>query len=609
MSEREQFNIVVVGHVDHGKSTVIGRLLADTGTLPEGKLEQVRAECERSAKPFEYAFLLDALKAEQSQGITIDTARCFFKSDRRDYIIIDAPGHIEFLKNMITGAARAEAAVLVIDAKEGVRENSRRHGSMLALLGIRQVVVAVNKMDLAGYRQDAFEAIEKEYRAFLAQVGIQPLAFVPLAAFHGVNLTRRAPELAWYTGEPLLAHIDRFQKEADLADKPLRFPVQDVYKFTEAGDERRITAGRVETGNLRAGDGVVFYPSGKRATVKTLEEFNRPVPESFEVGKAAGFTLEPEIYVRAGELMAKDGQTPPRVGTRFRANVFWMGKTPFVPGRKYKIKLGTAEAPLWLESLTAVLDASSLTKEQRSQVEQHEVGECVLETSKPLAFDLSADVAQTGRFVIVDGYEIAGGGIILEDLGNERRLLERHLAQREKNWRRSPIGAEARSRRYGQGATFLVLTGEKENELETLGTALEAHLFSKGRFVYYLGLDNARLGLQADQGASGEDRSELIRRLGEVGRLFTDAGAVLITSAAGLEEAELETLQALASPAELLTVVQQAARPGISPQEIPADIDPARVQLNLDPAEALDDRVKKVGKLLFDRNVLLEYYL
>src|SRR6476659_11516358 len=228
---RIRMNIVVVGHVDHGKSTVVGRLLADTSSLPQGKLEAVRKECLRTGKPFEYAFLLDALSDEQDQGITIDTARCFFKSATRDYIIIDAPGHIEFLKNMISGAARAEAAVLVIDAKEGVRENSRRHGYILSMLGIRQVVVCVNKMDLVGYRQDHFDAIEKEYRAFLEGIGAaSPRQFVPVAAMAGVNLAQNSKETPWYKGPSLMAVLDGLQKAPQRTDQSLRMPVQAVYK-------------------------------------------------------------------------------------------------------------------------------------------------------------------------------------------------------------------------------------------------------------------------------------------------------------------------------------------------------------------------------------------
>src|SRR5262252_6960682 len=225
-TDRESFNVVIVGHVDHGKSTVVGRLLADTGSLPQGKLESVRRECDRTGKPFEYAFLLDALSDEQDQGITIDTARCFFKSAKRDYIIIDAPGHIEFLKNMISGAARAEAAVLVIDAKEGVRENSRRHGYILSMLGIRQVVVCVNKMDLRGYKEDVFRDIEAEYRGFLQGIGaVSPRQFIPISAIEGENLARPAEQrMPWYRGPSLLQMLDELPKAPPKVDQALRMP-------------------------------------------------------------------------------------------------------------------------------------------------------------------------------------------------------------------------------------------------------------------------------------------------------------------------------------------------------------------------------------------------
>ena len=277
---RQQMNIVVVGHVDHGKSTVIGRLLADTGSLPEGKLEQVKATCERHSKPFEYAFMLDALKDEQTQGITIDSARCFFKSDKRDYIIIDAPGHIEFLKNMISGAARAEAAVLVIDANEGIQENSRRHGYMVSMLGIRQVIVCVNKMDLVGYSEQVYNNIVTQFTRFLSKVNIVPKTFIPISAREGDNMVEVSDRMPWYAGSSLLETIDAFEKEKPDIDKPFRFPVQDIYKFTAHGDDRRIIAGRVQSGTVNAGDKVIFLPSGKKSTIASIEGFNiKPKPK------------------------------------------------------------------------------------------------------------------------------------------------------------------------------------------------------------------------------------------------------------------------------------------------------------------------------------------
>ena len=278
-SSGEQMNIVIVGHVDHGKSTIIGRLLADTDSLPEGKLQQIRDLCERTSKPFEYAFLLDALKDEQAQGITIDAARVFFQSARRHYLIIDAPGHIEFLKNMITGASRAEAALLVIDAAEGVRENSRRHGYLLSMLGLRQVAVLVNKMDLVGYRQEVFERIRAEYAAFLRDIGLEARIFLPVSGMEGDHIaTTDGSHMPWYEGPTVLEVLDGFETALPDENQPFRMPVQGVYKFTRFGDARRIIAGTIATGRLRVGDEIIFYPSGKRTTVARLEAF--PAPEN-----------------------------------------------------------------------------------------------------------------------------------------------------------------------------------------------------------------------------------------------------------------------------------------------------------------------------------------
>ena len=314
---REQMNIVIVGHVDHGKSTVIGRLLADTGSLPQGKLESIKEYCRKNAKPFEYAFLLDALKDEQAQGITIDTARCFFKTDQRDYIIIDAPGHIEFLKNMVTGASRAEAALLVIDAKEGIQENSKRHGHMAAMLGISQLVVLVNKMDLVDYDQQLFENIKTEFTAFLAKVNITPITFIPISAFYGDNIATRSGQAPWYDGPTVLEQLDAFGKKRDQAKLPFRMPVQDIYKFTAAGDDRRIVAGTILTGSITVGDEVLFLPSHKRSFIDNIEGFNVAPRQTAVADAAVGFTLTTQIYITPGELMVKAADALPQISSRF----------------------------------------------------------------------------------------------------------------------------------------------------------------------------------------------------------------------------------------------------------------------------------------------------
>lgn len=370
---KTDMNIVIVGHVDHGKSTVIGRLLADTQSLPTGKLEQVKETCRRNSKPFEYAFLLDALKDEQSQGITIDTARCFFQTELRNYIIIDAPGHIEFLKNMITGAARAETALLVIDASEGVRENSKRHGYMLSMLGIKQVCVLVNKMDLVDFNERPFKKIEREYRRFLRKIDLEPAGFIPVSASEGDNIANHSVKMQWYEGMNVLEILDSFQKEELPEDKPFRMPVQDVYKFTKNSDKRRIISGTIESGKLTVGDEVIFYPSGKRTNVKTIEAFNSEMPRTLNAGWACGFTVTEQIYVKRGEIACLANELKPKVTGRVLVNLFWLGKKPFVKDKRYLLKIGTARVGVQLEEIISVLDASNLDRSKKDCIERHEI--------------------------------------------------------------------------------------------------------------------------------------------------------------------------------------------------------------------------------------------
>lgn len=481
---REQMNIVIVGHVDHGKSTLVGRMLADTGSVDPAKIEKVRKLCEQQGKRFEHAFLLDALEAEQAQGITIDAARCFFKSDARDYIIIDAPGHVEFLKNMISGAARAEAAVLLIDAAEGVRENSRRHGYMLGLLGIRQIVVAVNKMDAVGYDPEVFARIETEYRDFLSQVGIEPAAFIPVSAREGDLIVNRTDETAWFEGPTILQAIDAFRKAPPLEDRPLRLPVQDVYRFNREGDTRRIIAGRVTSGRLNVGDEVVFQPSGKRTRVATIELFNaRGTPEVAVAGQSTGFTMTEQIYVDRGDIVCRP-DTQCRVSNRFRVNLFWLGRQPLTMGRTYKLKLATFSGLCEVEHIEQVIDASALSDSgHEDRVERHEVAEVVLRLRKPIACDLSHDSEDTGRFVLVDGYDMAGGGIVREVLDTE----EDSGAVR---WT-AEVGAIDRPLReikHGHRAGVVVVHDDLDHNGNALAGALEETLWNHGRQVYRMEL-------------------------------------------------------------------------------------------------------------------------
>ncbi len=552
---RASMSIVIGGHVDHGKSTIIGRLLADTGSLPEGKLEQVKALCERTARPFEYAFLLDALKDEQAQGITIDAARVFFKTGLRDYIILDAPGHIEFLKNMVTGASRAEAALLVIDAKEGVQENSRRHGYMMSMLGISQIAILVNKMDLVDYDRGVFETIEREYRDFLGQIGVEPACFIPVSGREGDMIAEHTPAMEWYEGPTVLDVLDQFRTEPPPVNLPFRMPVQDVYKFTRQGDDRRIVSGTVDTGTLHVGDEVVFYPSGKRSRVRSIEGFNTSPKEMTGAGEATGFTLEEQIYVSRGELAARAGEARPHVTTRLRVSLFWLGREPMELKKDYTLKLGSARVPVRLEEIHRVIDASDLAATtEAKRINRHDVAECTLKLNRAMAFDLADQVAATSRFVIVDNFEIRGGGIVREDLPDRQTWVRNKVLLRNYKWERSMIPTEHRARQYSQKAGLLLVTGADEAERKRLGKDLESRLFAEGRVVYYLGIGNVVYGVDADIESKEENRGEHLRRLAEVANIMLDAGVILVVTAAELTQEDLEIVKTTVDPERIETI-------------------------------------------------------
>ena len=529
--DREDMNIVIVGHVDHGKSTLMGRLLADTASLPEGKLEQVKENCRQNSKPFEYAFLLDALQDEQSQGITIDTARCFFKTKKRNYIILDAPGHIEFLKNMITGAARAQAAVLLIDAKEGVQENSRRHAFMLSMLGIHQIAVVINKMDLVGYSETVYERVKTEYLSFLQEIDMKPKFVLPASAFQGENIVESSKKMPWYQGKSILQVLDSFECEHELEKKPFRMPLQDIYKFTEEGDDRRIFAGTVETGSVRPGDEIIFYPSEKRSHIRSMETFHAKPPEKALPEMAMSFTLKEQIYVKRGEIMCKAGEEKPKTASLFSVNLFWLGREKMSREKKYFLKLGTERCGVRLREIKSVLDSSNLKTEKKEWIERNEVAQCILETDRVIAFDEVTHIAGTSRFVIVDNYEIAGGGIITASLEDDFMGLKAQNSLRNFKWQLSEVTPEERSESYRQRPLLLFLTGEKGAGKKELARRLEKELLGQERFVYFLGMGTYLYSVGRD---IKDNHDEQIKRLAELINIMLDSGMILVMTARSL---------------------------------------------------------------------------
>jgi len=550
----EQLKIVIAGHVDHGKSTFVGRLFHDTGSLPEGKLEQLQAVAQRRGVPFEWANLMDALQAERNQNITIDTAQIWFRTRKRQYVIIDAPGHKEFLKNMITGAASAEAALLLIDANEGVQEQSRRHGYLLNLLGIRQMAVLVNKMDLQNYAQARFEQIEAEFRAFLKTVGVEPMRFIPIAARDGDNIAARGAHMPWWRGPTVLEMLDDFQPAAPAAHLPLRLPIQDIYRF----DNRRILAGRIESGTLQTGDRLVFAPANKVSTVKTIERWNAPAAQRAEAGESIGITLSEQIFVERGAVAAPE-TAPPYQLSRFKARLFWMGRAPFRKGRSYKLKLATQEVDCEIDSIERLMDSSTLETISRAEafVGRNEVAEVQLRTKRPIAFDVHSEIIPTGRFVIVDGLEVAGGGIVAAD-NYPRRTADSLQKSHNIFWSTGKVTSGQRALRNGHQGRVVWLTGLSASGKSTIATELERDLFNLGQHVYVLDGDNMRHGLCSDLGFSPKDRKENIRRVGETARLFAEAGIICVTAFISPYRSDRDMVRQILAPGRFVEVYVNA---------------------------------------------------
>jgi bifunctional enzyme CysN/CysC len=523
-NERDLMRIVIVGHVDHGKSTLVGRLFHDTGSLPDGKLDQIKAMCERRGMPFEWAFLMDSFQSERDQGITIDTSQIWFKTPKRDYTIIDAPGHREFIKNMITGASSAEAAIMLIDAGHGVQQQSRTHAFLLNLLGIRQVIVIVNKMDLIGYSEKAFEAIKAEYVRYLDEIGIVPNFVIPAVARDGDNLVHRSERMSWYQDGTLIGALDSFQSQGDLKALPLRFPIQDVYKF----DDRRILAGRIVSGRLKVGDRLLFSPSNKVARVRSIEAWNAELPDDAGPGQSIGITTDEQLFIERGEIASHEVDAPVETNV-FHGRLFWLGRKPMTRGDTYRLKMQTRDVQVTVERIEAIYDPDALSQRPAELVERNEIADVVLRSYALLALDEAEENARTGRFVLSDGANIVAGGTIkMGDYPDQRKLVTVRSTNITAVAHR--VSNAQRVSRNGHKGGVLWFTGLSGAGKSTIAMAVEQELFRRGYQTYVLDGDNVRRGLNSNLSFSPEDRAENIRRVGEVAGLFADSGQIVITA-------------------------------------------------------------------------------
>jgi bifunctional enzyme CysN/CysC len=520
-TSRPQVRIVIVGHVDHGKSTLVGRLLHETGSLPDGKLEMLKAVSARRGMPFEWSFLLDALQTERDQGITIDTTQIRFRTRSREVVLIDAPGHAEFLRNMITGASQADGALLIIDALEGVRDQTRRHGYLLHLLGVKQVAVVVNKMDRVDFSATRFGEIRDEISAHLTRLGVAPLAVIPISARDGDGVTASSPRIRWYDGPTVVDALDMLEPARPPEQLALRLPVQAIYKF----DDRRIIAGRIESGRLSSGDEIVIMPAGKIAKIKSIESWPvTPLRRDQTAGHSVGITLDRELFVERGDIIAHTASAP-RDTRRIHARIFWLHDKPLGKGDQILVRLGTRESRASVVAIEKAVDPGELSSVENQAIARNHVGEIDIALAQPVAADAYADNPRTGRLVIEVNGRIAGGGLVLSvDAG--QRAVPIDIVPVE-----SALRPDERSARYRHRGAVVWLTGLPASGKSTLARALERSLFSRGGSPILLDGDTLRAGLNRDLGFSVEDRRENIRRLAEVAAHLAKNGHIAIVAA------------------------------------------------------------------------------
>ncbi|RYE94297.1 MAG: sulfate adenylyltransferase subunit CysN [Myxococcales bacterium] len=508
------------GSVDDGKSTLIGRLLYDSKMIFEDQLAALEADSKRvgtQGGEIDFALLVDGLAAEREQGITIDVAYRFFSTDRRKFIVADTPGHEQYTRNMVTGASTADAAVILIDARKGVLVQSRRHSYLVHLLGIRHVILAVNKMDLVGWSQERFDSIVADYRVFAASLGLASFTPIPMSALRGDNITHPSEAAPWYTGPALLPLLETLPVEDDLRERPFRMPVQWVNR---PNLDFRGFAGLIAAGTVRPGDRLRVLPSGRESTVERIVTSGGDL-ERAVAGQSITLTLRDEIDVSRGDVLSA-AEAPVGVADQFEATVVWMDDEPMVPGRPYLVKLGTRTVSGSLAAPRYQVNVNTLEQTPAARLALNEIGVVDLSLDAPVAFEPYADSHDLGGFILVDRltHRTVAAGMLRSA---QRRAPNVH-------WQALDVDRTARAARKGQRARVVWLTGLSGAGKSTIANLVERKLHASGRHTYVLDGDNVRHGLSQDLGFSDADRVENVRRVAEVARLMADAGLIVIVA-------------------------------------------------------------------------------
>ena len=511
---------ITCGSVDDGKSTLIGRLLYESKLVFEDHLAALEADSKKvgtQGDQIDFALLVDGLAAEREQGITIDVAYRFFATERRKFIVADTPGHEQYTRNMVTGASTAQLAVVMIDARKGVLTQTRRHSYLVSLLGIRKIVLAINKLDLVEYSQEVFDTIEAGYRAFATEIGLTDIVSIPMAALRGDNIVERSPNTPWYTGPTLVGYLETVELEEEVRAKPFRMPVQWVNR---PDLDFRGFAGQIVSGTVRPGDQIRVVPSGTTSTVSRIVTHDGDLSEAV-AGQSVTITLTDEIDVSRGDVLAAAAD-PPGVADQFEAQIIWMGEKEMLPGRPYLIKIGTRTASAALAQPKYKVNVNTLEHTATKTLELNEIGVCNITIDRPVAFDPYDANRDTGGFILIDRLtnNTVGAGLI-------------HFALRRADnvhWQAVDVDKAAHARLKDQQPCVVWFTGLSGSGKSTIADKLEQKLNAEGRHTYLLDGDNIRHGLNRDLGFTDADRVENIRRVAEVAGLMVDAGLIVLVS-------------------------------------------------------------------------------